>query len=131
MPGFLVNRIQRAMSREAFSLVDHDYVNIEDVDRAIKTSIGIRLPIVGVFQTYDFTGLDVLHKSIKETSIELASTTGTPGIVNEKVARGELGIKTGMGLYDYSKKSKEDVLEARDLNYLRLLKTLDECMSLL
>jgi 3-hydroxyacyl-CoA dehydrogenase len=45
---------KRAISREAFSLVEQNYASIEDVDSAIKASLGIRLPVVGILQTYDF-----------------------------------------------------------------------------
>jgi 3-hydroxybutyryl-CoA dehydrogenase len=78
IPGFIVNRIQRAISREAFSLVDQNCASIEDVDRAVKRSLGIRLPSVGVLQTYDFTGLDVYKKICQENPIELSTSSGPP-----------------------------------------------------
>ena len=124
IPGFIVNRIQRAISREAFSLVAHNYASIEDVDNAIKASLGVRLPVVGIFQTYDFTGLDAYYKICQENPIELAAPSGPPAIVKEKVERGELGIKTGKGLYDYSGKKREEVLERRDLSYINILRAL-------
>ena len=124
IPGFIVNRIQRAISREAFSLVAHNYASIEDVDNAIKASLGIRLPVVGILQTYDFTGLDAYYKICQENPIELAAPSGPPAIVKEKVERGELGIKTGKGLYDYSGKKREEVLERRDLSYINILRAL-------
>lgn len=126
IPGFIVNRIQRAISREAFSLVAQNYASIEDVDNAIKASLGVRLPVVGILQTYDFTGLDAYYKICQEDPIELAASSGPPAIVKEKVERGELGIKTGKGLYDYSDKKREEVLERRDLNYINILRALKD-----
>jgi len=128
--GFIVNRIQRAISREAFSLVDQNYANIEDVDRAIKRTLGIRLPEVGILQTYDFTGLDVYYKICQENPIELSTSSGPPNVVKEKVERGELGIKTGKGLYDYSGKKREEILQRRDLNYIKILKALNSSIPL-
>ena len=128
--GFIVNRIQRAISREAFSLVDQDYASIEDVDKAIKSSLGIRLPSVGILQTYDFTGLDVYYKICQENPIELTRSSGPPHIVKEKVERGEFGIKTGKGLYDYSGKKREEILQRRDLNYIKILKAIKNSVPL-
>jgi 3-hydroxybutyryl-CoA dehydrogenase len=126
IPGFFVNRIQRAIQREVFYLLENNYVSIEDVDTALKASLGIRLPIVGVLQSMDFAGLDLIFASRKDTPIELAPHSGLPKIVEQKVAKGELGVKTGRGLYDYAGKSTEEILRVRDLKYLKILKTLSE-----
>jgi len=128
IPGFIVNRIQRAIAREAFSLVDQNVASIADVDRAVKRSLGIRLPSVGILQTYDFTGLDAYYKICQSNPIELSSSSGPPRIVKEKVERGELGVKTGKGLYSYSGKKPEEILQKRDVNYLRTLQTLNNIM---
>ena len=61
------NRIQRAVSREAFSLVGQNYATVEDVDNPILASLGIRLPVVGILHMYDFTGLDAYYKIWQET----------------------------------------------------------------
>lgn len=126
IPGFLVNRIQRAIQREAFYLLENNYASIEDIDTAVKASLGIRLPIVGVLQTMDFSGLDLIATSRKNTPIELAPYYGVPKIVEQKVKKGELGVKTSKGLYDYSGKSTEEILRERDLKYLKILRTLEE-----
>ncbi len=126
IPGFLVNRIQRAIQREVFYLLENNYVSIEDIDTALKASLGIRLPIVGVLQSMDFAGLDLHYAARKTTPIELAPHSGLPKIIEQKVKRGELGVKTGKGLYDYSGRSTEEVLRERDLKYLRILGVLEE-----
>jgi len=126
IPGFLVNRIQRAIQREVFYLLDNNYASIEDIDTALKASLGIRLPIVGVLQSMDFAGLDLVFASRKDTLIELAPYSGVPKIVEQKVKRGELGVKTGRGLYDYSGRSTEEILRQRDLKYLKILQALED-----
>ena len=126
--GFIVNRIQRAIAREAFSLVDQNYASIEDVDRAVKRSLGIRLPTVGALQTYDFTGLDVYYKICQENPIESPTSSGPPSIVKQKVELKEFGVKTGKGLYDYSGRKREEILQRRDLNYIKILKALHNSM---
>ncbi len=130
VPGFIVNRIQRAIAREAFSLTDKGIVSIEEMDKAVKASLGIRLPVVGVMQTYDFTGLDVSQKISRETPIPLEASTTPSTTISDRVKRGELGVKTGKGLYDYSGRTTEEVLEARDLNYLRILSAMEKMKAL-
>lgn len=126
IPGFLVNRIQRAIQREAFYLLENNYASIEDIDTALKMSLGIRLPIVGVLQSMDFSGLDLMLTSRKNIPIELSPHSGVPKIVEEKVKKGELGVKTSKGLYDYSGRSTDEILRERDLKYLKILRTLEE-----
>lgn len=130
IPGFVVNRVQRAIARESFSLVDRGVVSVEEMDKAVKASLGIRLPVVGVMQTYDFTGLDTMTKIGKETVIDLAPGTGPSRTISEKLAKGEFGVKTGKGLYDYSDRTMEEVLETRDLNYLRILRAIEQTEKL-
>ncbi len=125
VPGFLVNRIQRAIAREAFSLVDRGMASIEEVDRAVRSSLGIRLPVVGVLQTYDFTGLDVYYKITKETPITAPlEASSPPEIVRRRVEEGSFGVKTGKGLYDYGGRKPADVMRKRDLRYMEVLKAL-------
>ena len=119
-----------AIFREAFSLVDQNYANIEDVDRAIKRSLGILLPEVGILQTYDFTDLDVYYKICQENPIKFSASSGPPNIVKEKVEHGELGIKTGKDLYDYSGIKRDEILRRRDFNYIKILRTLNNSMPL-
>jgi 3-hydroxybutyryl-CoA dehydrogenase len=56
IPGFIVNRLQRALARELFHLLDNGYATGEDIDIAVKASLGVRIPILGVVQRYDFRG---------------------------------------------------------------------------
>lgn len=126
IPGFVVNRIQRAIAREAFSLVDRGVATIEEVDRAVRASLGVRLPVVGVLQTYDFTGLDVYHSICKETPIAPPTPSSPPEIVKEKVEKGLFGVKTGKGLYDYGGRKPEEVLGKRDRRYIEVLKALNK-----
>jgi 3-hydroxyacyl-CoA dehydrogenase len=58
IPGFIVNRLQRVIEKEGFHLLDNQIATPEQIDEAVKYSIGFRIPIIGVVQRYDFTGLD-------------------------------------------------------------------------
>jgi 3-hydroxybutyryl-CoA dehydrogenase len=101
IPGYIVNRLQRAMAREIFHLMDKGYASPEDIDTAVKSSLGIRIPVVGVVQRYDFTGLDLALTFEKNPSIQLVSKDVFPKTLSPLVKKGHLGVKTGRGFYTY------------------------------
>ncbi len=115
VPGFIVNRIQLAVIKEVLTMIGNDWASPEDIDLAVKTSLGIRLPIVGVAQTLDFTGIDTMYdiiRSIDESQI--------PPFIKELKEKGQLGAKSGKGIYDYGELSEAEILEKRDLMYLKM-----------
>ncbi len=121
IPGYIVNRLQRAMAREIFYLLDHQYALPEEIDHAVKWSLGIRIPIVGVVQRYDFTGLDLALTFEENPSIRLVSKNRKPQTLIHLVQKGYLGVKTGRGFYDYSSRGMKEVIRERDLKMLGLL----------
>ncbi len=64
-PGFIVNRIQKAIGEASFDMIEEGLADPGEIDRAIKLSLGIRLLIIGVVQTFDFQGLDMLLDTMK------------------------------------------------------------------
>jgi len=124
IPGYIVNRLQRAMAREIFYLLDKGYASPEEIDRAVKNSLGIRIPVVGIVQRYDFAGLDLALTFEQNPSIHLVSKDRSPKTLMDLVRRGHLGVKTGKGFYDYSSTKMSDVLKERDMKMIKLLKFL-------
>ena len=122
IPGYIVNRLQRAMAREIFYLLDHGYATARDIDTAMKNSIGIRIPVVGVVQRYDFAGLDFALTVLKNPSIRLVSKDTLPKTLIHLVRRGHLGVRSGKGFYDYSSRKMSDVLRERDIKLIETLK---------
>lgn len=113
-PGFIVNRIQRAIGETAMDIVEEGLAEPQEIDLAIKTSLGVRLPIVGVMQTFDFQGLDMLLAYQRNVGKVYA-------FVEERVKRGDLGVKTSRGIYDYQGRSEVEILKKRDELYLKML----------
>jgi 3-hydroxybutyryl-CoA dehydrogenase len=118
-PAFIVNKIQNAIGPVVFMLLAQGIATAEQIDLAIKTSLGIRLPIVGGVQTYDFTGLDLV--------LDVGRNMGRDNpVVAPMVERGDLGAKSGKGFYDYGGRSEEEILNKRDRQYLRMLEHLEK-----
>ncbi len=126
IPGFLVNRIQTAMFREVLSLLEQGVASAEDIDTAIKGSFGLRLGAVGVLETMDMAGLDLMLNGTAHLYRHIESTDKPQKILEEKVSKGELGVKTGKGFYSYGSPAAEgdsrEAIDARDRRLLRLLR---------
>jgi len=119
MPAFLINRIQLAIADTVFEMLEKEWASPEDIDLALKMSLGIRLPIVGAIQNMDFNGLDLVRDIYKSRSIENK-------ILDEKVSQGRLGAKTSKGFYDYGGRDEAEILKKRDELYLKMLDYLEE-----
>jgi len=124
IPGYIVNRLQRAMAREIFYLLDEGYATAEEIDRAVKSSLGIRIPVVGVVQRYDFTGLDLSLTIDRNPSIRLVSKDRRPETLTRLVEKGHLGVRSGRGFYNYPSKKASEILKERDKKLIKLLKFL-------
>ena len=120
IPGFIVNRLQRALAREIFHLLDNRYATAADIDTAVKASLGIRIPILGVVQRYDFAGIDLALQFMKNPPINLVSEDKPSETIKRLVHQGHLGVKSGRGFYDYSGKKMEEIMRDRDIKLLKL-----------
>jgi len=122
-PGQLGNRLQMAMVREAIHIVGEGIADVEDVDLAASCGFGLRLPAYGIFEHMDIVGLDLAHAVADYAARDLYNQPQAPPLMKEKLARGELGVKTGKGFYDWSKKSVEEVKARRDRFVLEFLRS--------
>ena len=113
-PGQLGNRLQMALVREAAYIVGEGIADVEDVDLVAKNGFGLRMPAYGIFEHQDAVGLDMGLSIVDYVSKDLYNEPKAPNFYRAKVARGELGAKTGKGFYDWSKKSIEEVRARRD-----------------
>jgi 3-hydroxyacyl-CoA dehydrogenase len=117
--SFILNRIQGYIFMAVMEMLDKGWATPEEIDYAIKMSLGVRLPIVGVVQTYDFTGLDIVADMIKSYGMSYP-------IIENKAKEGNLGVKTGKGLFDYKGRSEEEVLRKRDELIIKLCDFVEE-----
>jgi 3-hydroxybutyryl-CoA dehydrogenase len=126
VPGFIVNRLQRAIGREALHMVDEGIADPQEIDRAVKASLGIRLPILGVFARYDFAGLDMAVNALKAPPIGLATEDRLSPTLLGLVEAGHLGAKSGKGFFDYGGRPLAEILRERDAKLVRVRRILEE-----
>jgi 3-hydroxyacyl-CoA dehydrogenase len=114
VPGFCVNRLLRIIGREVFFLLDNGYMTADQLDQAVKASIIPRALVLGFVQRYDFTGLDLSLNNLQNPDFPEPPIDDSPRSLAEHVERGELGVKSGKGFFDYGDRDLEDVLRGRD-----------------
>jgi 3-hydroxybutyryl-CoA dehydrogenase len=124
--GFIVNRLTGALTREIGYLLDEGIVTPEDLDIAVKGSIGFRLSCLGPMETEDMIGLDTSVRVSERIFKALSNTTEPSLALVGKVNAGELGIKAGRGWYDYRGKSTGQVLEENNRKLLSRLAALND-----
>lgn len=124
IPGFLVNRVQVAMFREILDLLDRGIASAEDIDRAIRGSIGLRLAALGPLAIIDFAGWDVTGNVYRNLIADLRSDTELPQSARRLLEEGRFGVKTGQGIYNYPADSAQRSKAERDKTYLELIKLL-------
>lgn len=97
-PGFVANRLQYALLREAYALVEEGVCEVADVDRAVVAGLGARWAAIGPFASMDAAGLDV-HEAVAERLFPLLSrATEVPALLRDARRGGATGMKGGRGL---------------------------------
>ena len=124
IPGFLVNRVQIAMYREVWDLLDRGIASAAEIDRAIRGSMGFRMAALGPLRINDFAGLDVTRRVYENLLPHMRSDAEVPPLIREIVDGGGYGIKSEHGIFEYSAAERERETEERDRLYLALLKLL-------
>jgi 3-hydroxybutyryl-CoA dehydrogenase len=105
VPGFVGNRLQHALWREAISIVDQGIADAATVDEVIRNSFGIRLPVLGPLETADMVGLDLTLQIHNYILKYIERSTEPAPILRQKVEKGELGFKTGRGFQEWDQES--------------------------
>jgi len=126
IPGFLGNRLQLALFREALSLVENGIADPEDIDRVVKYGFGSRLPFIGPFETMDLAGHDLGYEVQKYLFPQLCSDLKPLNVLKRMVRDGLFGIKTKKGFYRWNDERIRNVIHRRDLGLLELTKIRDK-----
>jgi len=122
VPGFLWNRLQLALIREALHVVEQGIATPEAVDQAITTGLGLRWAAVGPLRLMDLGGLTTFHSVASYLYRDLANAEEPQQTLAAKVAAGETGVRAGRGFYDYPPGGTEAAIAARDSRLFELLK---------
>lgn len=117
--GFIVNRIQYAMLREAISLIEQGVASAEDIDQTLLTSIGPRYSAIGLFEHMENAGLDLIAGIQGYLNPTLCNATGVQPSLQAHVEAGELGSKSGRGYLDWSAKDLNELRKRRSAPYIR------------
>ena len=118
VPGFIGNRLQHALWREAISLVEHGICDAETVDTVIKAAFGRRLAVLGPLENADMVGTDLtlaIHKTVLPA---IDGTAGPSPYLEKLVADGRLGFKSGEGFRKWTAE-QQAALRARVLQHLK------------
>lgn len=122
VPGYLLNRLQYALMREAWNLVESGVCDFADVDCALTHGLGLRWAAIGPFEVQDVAGLDV-HLAVAESLMPvLGGRREPPAKLRQMVARGDRGTSTGSGLRGDYDEARTAELVARRERVMRAVK---------
>ena len=107
VPGFIGNRLQHALWREAIYIVESGIADAAMVDKAVRNSFGLRLPQLGPLENADMIGLDLTDDIHTTVFADLCDSHETSAMVKQLIAEGKLGFKTGEGLQKWSPEAIE------------------------
>ncbi len=111
VPGFIANRLQHALWREAISIVENGIADAATVDEAIKNGFAIRLPILGPLENADMVGLDLTLSIHSYIFKHLESSPNPSKLLTENINKGNLGFKSGEG---FQKWTPEQIKQSRE-----------------
>ena len=118
VPGFIGNRLQHALWREAISLVERGICDAETVDKVIKAAFGRRLPVLGPLENADLVGTDLTLAIHKTVLPDIESRPGPSPYLERLVAAGRLGFKSGEGFRKWSAE-EQAALRAKVMQHLK------------
>jgi len=124
VPGFVLNRFQFAVLREAMYIIEEGIASKEDIDSVFKYALGIRYACLGPFEIADLGGLDTFYNISSYLTKDLSDTKEVSSILSDLVKHGNYGVKSGSGFYDYSNGRDKEVIRKRDEDFYKV----SECL---
>ncbi len=124
VPGFVANRLQVALAREAFDLVSKGVISAEGIDDVMKYGLGFRYACVGPAEIVDFGGVDVWYHVCDYLTPDLCHSAEAPKLLKDLYDKGDYGVKSGRGFYDYADGKDEAAIKERDRKMIALYNAL-------
>jgi 3-hydroxybutyryl-CoA dehydrogenase len=121
VPGFLGNRLQHAMWREAISLLENNIASAEDIDKVVKYGFGARMPFIGPLETADLAGLGLTRDIHRYLFPYLESSREPSPVLEDLVASGATGVRSGRGFYEWPPEKVQQIIRQRDGILLRII----------
>ena len=109
--GFVGPRLQAALIREAFAIVEQGIASAETVDLVVRYSFGRRLSVAGPFEVFELAGWDLVLAAFEELYKDLNSSSDINPLLRDMVKSGKLGVKSQEGFYSWT---DEKIQELRD-----------------
>ena len=126
VPGFVLNRLQFVLLKEAITVVEQGIASARDVDTIVSSTFGFRLPFFGPFAIADMAGLDTYVGSFGVLEEGLGERFSPPALLTDTVAAGRIGTKSGGGFYELGADQLAELIAYRDRAYVAMAKLLDE-----
>ena len=117
VPGFVLNRLQYVLLKEAMSIVEEGVAAAEDVDTIVTSTFGFRLPFFGPFAIADMAGLDVYAASFTTLERAFGERLAAPKVLTDLVAQGRFGVKSGSGFLELDGEKREELIAYRNKAY--------------
>jgi len=122
--GFIANRLQAALNLEVFFLLDQGYATPEQIDKAVKSGLGLRMPLLGILRKADYTGLELIQQLLTNKTYEPPQGLHRSQTLDELIKIGRTGVMAGKGFFNYGGRPAEALFRERDLKLLALQKCL-------
>jgi 3-hydroxybutyryl-CoA dehydrogenase len=126
VPGFVLNRLQYVLLKEAMAIVEEGVATAADVDTIVTSTFGFRLPFFGPFAIADMAGLDVYADSFKTLERAFGERLAAPKVLTDLVAQGRFGVKTGSGFLELDPEKRAALIAYRNRAYRAMNDLLQE-----
>lgn len=127
--GYIINRLQQCIQGECFNLIDQGICDAKAIDDACKASFIPRAMVLGICKRIDFGGIDMTANNIKNKSYSFPNYDTMPKCMQEHLDKGELGLKTGKGFYDYTGQDIDAIKAHRDKQLFEVFKLAKKFMA--
>jgi 5-formyl-3-hydroxy-2-methylpyridine 4-carboxylic acid 5-dehydrogenase len=125
VPGFVENRVLYALMRECVDLVDQGVIDAEGLDTCVSWGIGYKLSVIGPMALLDVAGLDIYQAVGSYLNADLSNRDDVSAYVTDRTGRGQLGMKTGGGIYDYTPARIAELRAERAAKLVAVRRTLE------